>query len=361
MPLQDCNCIEQSAQLKDQATVTRYLKKVMAEDAIAPLKKIPTGLFIQSLKFYNSSEVSLTGYLWQRYDYSESNALRLEEGEIGFIFPEQVNSGSDITPIEVYREKTAQGELIGWYFEVTVRQPFDYSKYPFDHKTVWLRIWPKDFTKNIVLTPHLASYKGTGIKDRFAYEKAIVLGSWSHQDTYFNYKLATYDTNFGFLQNLGDTRNDIVGWDKQFPELHMNIVVKRKFENAFVVYLLPLFLITALLFGATLTISSEKKTKDSLGFNAFGFIGATSGLFFVLMLAHIQLRQEFEGTSIVYIEYFYIFMYIFLVLVTANAYLFSIRYKGGKNWIVYRNNLLPKLLFWPIFTCVLVIITYWIM
>ena len=32
-----------------------------------PPIKIKTGVFIQSLKFFNSTEVNLTGYIWQRY------------------------------------------------------------------------------------------------------------------------------------------------------------------------------------------------------------------------------------------------------------------------------------------------------
>lgn len=355
--LYECDCIEQSAQLKDDATVAAYLKKVSKEDSIAPLIEIPTGLFIQSLKFYNSSEVSLTGYIWQKYDYSNPKIDTLGADEVGFIFPEQVNSGNDVSPIRTYQEATKNGELVGWYFEVTLRQPFDYSKYPFDHKTVWLRMWPKNFTENIVLTPDLDAYKRSEIEDRFAEEKSIVLGSWEHKDTYFNYKMATYDTNFGYSEITNNVRRDITGWNMQFPELHMNFVVKRKFENAFIIYLLPIFLIAALLFGAMLTISNNHKKKEALGFNAFGFIGASSGLFFVLMLAHIQLREEFSGTDIVYLEYFYILMYVLLVLATANAYLFSINYGGGKSFIMTQNNLIPKVLYWPLFIGALVVTT----
>lgn len=359
LSIADCDCIEQSSQLINKTVVAQYLAKAKVEDSTGALLEIPTGLFVQSLKFSNSSEVSLSGYIWQHYNYTLPNAVKLNKGEIGFIFPEQVNAGNDISPKEVHRESTATGEIIGWYFEVTLRQPFDYSKYPFDHKTVWLRMWPKDFTQKIVLTPDLEAYKSTDFEDKFGMENSIVLGSWKHINTFFNYKMATYDTNFGRSQYALNVRNDILKPNKQFPELHMNFVLKRNYENAFVIYLLPILLIASLLFGAMLTISNEKNTKDALGFNAFGFIGAASGLFFVLMLAHIQLRQEFAGTNIVYLEYFYIFMYTLLVLATANAYLFSIGFSKGKNFIMSRNNLIPKTLYWPFFTGSLVLITWY--
>ena len=77
-------------------------------------------------------------------------------------------------------------------------------------------------------------------------------------------------------------------------------------------------------------------------FNASGFSGASSALFFVVMLAHIQLRRQFAGANIVYIEYFYILMYAMLVLATVNTYLFSIRASGLGNIILYKDNLIPK-------------------
>lgn len=60
-------------QLVDAEAVDRYLETYSeridhagsADDGL--LIKIPTGIFIQSLKFFNSTEVNLTGYLWQRY------------------------------------------------------------------------------------------------------------------------------------------------------------------------------------------------------------------------------------------------------------------------------------------------------
>ena len=48
---------------------------------------------------------------------------------------------------EEYRRRQGSEEVIGWYFDVTVRQAFDYSKYPLDTQDVWLRLWHKDFDR----------------------------------------------------------------------------------------------------------------------------------------------------------------------------------------------------------------------
>lgn len=314
-----------------------------------PMIKIKTGIFIQSLQFFNSTEVNITGYIWQRYKDGVHDDIKPTTSEVGFILPEQVNSGSDIEPREVYRVRNGDEEVIGWYFEATLRQPFDYSTYPFDHKTAWVRMWPKEFSRNIVLVPDFKAYKSTGESDIFGIERDIVLGTWERQNTYFDYKLSHYDTDFGIADYIGQ---------EGFPELYYNFVVKRKFQNAFIEYLLPLFLVAALLFAALLTVSAREDLSNTLGFNVSGFIGASSALFFVVMLAHIQLRQQFAGTSIVYLEYFYILMYAMLVTATANTYLFSIRSTRFHNMILYNDNIIPKVAYWPLTLGCLIIITW---
>ncbi|VAW61270.1 hypothetical protein MNBD_GAMMA10-1556 [hydrothermal vent metagenome] len=75
------------------------------------------------------------------------------------------------------------------------------------------------------------------------------------------------------------------------------------------------------------------------------------------MLAHIQLRQQFAGSGIVYIEYFYILMYALLVSATANVYFFSIRVPWWGNMISYNDNIIPKVGYWPAVFGGLILIT----
>ena len=343
--------IEPTQLVSEQETI-EYLQKNWEDRAVAqagsvePTMKVKTGIFIQSLKFFNSTEVNLTGYIWQRYRDGLHDSIKPGAGEVGFILPEQVDSGFE--PREVYRLRTAYEEVVGWYFEATLRQPFDYKTYPFDHKTVWVRLWHKEFYRNIVLVPDFEAYLATSLTDIFGIEEAIVLETWERENTYFDYKLSSYDTDFGIPNYIGQ---------QGFPELHYNFVVKRKFENAFIVYLLPLLLVAALLFAALLTVSASDELSQRLGFNTSGFIAGCSALFFVVMLAHIQLREQFAGSGIVYIEYFYILMYVLLVLATANTYLFSIQPKRWCGFILYGDNILVKVAYWPVVLGSLVLIT----
>ena len=341
-------------QMINEQAVDEYLQKnwenpndTVTGDTLTTLR-IKTGIFIQSLEFFDSTEVNLTGYIWHKYRDGLHDDIKPGHGEVGFVLPEQVNSGNDIEPYEVYRVRKNGEEVIGWYFEATLRQPFDYSDYPFDHKTAWVRMWHKKFSRNIILVPDFDAYLATGPGDIFGIEENIVLGTWERENTFFDYKLTRYDTNFGIHDYIGQ---------QGFPELHYNFVVKRKFENAFIVHLLPLFLVASLLFAALLTVSANDELSSRLGFNTSEFIGGCSALFFVVMLAHIQLREQFAESSIVYIEYFYILMYALLVLATANTYLFSIKPKRGFQLILYEDNIIFKVAYWPVVFTSLILIT----
>ncbi len=342
-------------QLTHNEAVNDYLNTHWSQSSdrhsdTAPAERLKTGLFIQSLYFNNSTEVNVTGYLWQKYNNQTQSALIPKPGEVGFIFPEQVSTENN--PVEKYRIVEGGETLVGWYFETVVKQPFDYSLYPFDHKTVWLRIWPRAFSNNVVLVPDFNAYEKTGVDDVFGIDESIVLGTWERENTYFDYYLSSYNTNFGVDNYVGQ---------KNFPELRYNVVLKRKFENAFIIYLLPLLLVAILLYSALLTVSDDNELFEKFGSNVTGFISGCSALFFVVMLAHIQLREQFSGSSIVYIEYFYILMYVMLVVATANTYLFSVRSNIFKGLVLYRDNIIPKVLYWPCVLSALIVITCGVM
>ena len=66
--------------------------------------------------------------------------------------------------------------------------------------------------------------------------------------------------------------------------------------------------------------------------------------------------------GIVYIEYFHTLMYLAILAVAINAYLFDC---GGKSWLVrwirYQNNILPKVLFWPVVLSMSAIVTCFVL
>ncbi len=328
-------------QLTDQADVDRFLDANWQSRQATDAFEVPTGVFIQSLQFLTATDVHMTGYVWQRFDQ-----VQAAEVEPGFILPELVDSS---VPMRLeYRIPSGEGEVVGWYFEGTVRQPFEYADYPFDHKTVWLRLWPRDFAANTVLTPDLAAYPATEPGDTFGVEETIVLGDWDREDTYFDYLLSSYNTNFGIDQYVGQT---------DFPELRYNMLIKRRFQNAFIVNLVPLFVVAMLAFAALMTTTRDRERGSIFGFSTSGAIGTVSALFFVVLLAHIQLRTQFAGSGVVYIEWFYFMMYAVLLGVAVNTYLVTAPLTAENRLIAYEDNLIPKVTYWPLLIGTMCVIT----
>ena len=297
---------------------------------------IPTGVFIQSASLETSTDVNLIGYIWQHYPVDFPF-------ERGFSFPEEIDSKLGFVE-ESYRKDVeyngAPHELIGWRFDVTVRQSFDYTSYPLDFLNIWLRIWPEDWTDHasIVLVPDFQSYE-TDRRANFGLDSDLVQGEWNIVRTFFSYQNMRYDTNFGLASRDRNT---------SYNEFFYNLAAERKFINAFIINLVPLLIVSLLLFSALMTISNDKEQASLFGYSASGILGTCSALFFVVMISHIQVRGLFANSGLVYIEYFYLVLYCMILLVALNGYLFSLTGDRRVAILHRRDNYLAKVSYWPL-------------
>lgn len=261
----------------------------------------------------------------------------------GVIFPEAEN-------IEI-KEAYDTGEIIGWYFKTDLRQPFDYSKYPFDRENIWIRFWPEDFHHNIILTPDLNSYLGYNPEDKensCGLEEELVLEGWDIQNSYFSYEYKNYSTTFG-IDNYQY---------KNSPELYFNIGIKRDFMSPFISNIIPLGVVAFLLF-AVLTISTKDKKKNALyGFNSSSVLGFCAALFFVLIISHISLRDKLAIDNVIYLEYFYFIFYFAILAVSINSVLLASCIKC--TFVQYGDNLIVKLLYWPVISGLILGITLYV-
>ena len=155
-------------ELVNHEKIASHLYELGVDMDTAPTSKI--GVLVDSLQFQSSNDVQLTGYIWQTYD----NTVISDE-QVGIIFPESVGGTSFE---ERYHEISGNIETIGWYFETVLRQNFDYSKYPIDHKTIWIRMLSGSFVSDLVFLPDLDSYPSTGYEDTFGVDETIVLTGW---------------------------------------------------------------------------------------------------------------------------------------------------------------------------------------
>jgi hypothetical protein len=70
----------------------------------------------------------------------------------------------------------------------------------------------------------------------------------------------------------------------------------------------------------------------------------------------VALRNSLASPVLMYFEYFYFAVYLAILLVSVNAILFAAQL--GITPIEHRENLIPKVLFWPFWTAAVFMITY---
>jgi len=319
-----------------------------SEELGVPIISVPTGIFIQSIKFENSHEVNVTGYIWQKYTKGVHYGISR-----GFILPESVNSADTAVEEIAYQKQDGDTEVIGWYFERILRQNFTYYQFPLDFQTVWIRFWHKDFYNNVVLTPDLNAYDRVGLKDVFGIDEDIVMAGWTFVDTNFVYKDRNYDTRFGLDEYSGQ---------RAFPELYYNILLKRNILSPLVIYIGPILVVLILLFNVLILNTSDSKKRGISGFSTLESFATFTGLFFVVMLAHIDLRESFPVDEIVYIEYFYLLTYTVIISLTINFHLFTKENSGSMvRLLQFEDNIFVKLLYWPTILGVLNVMTFQIL
>jgi hypothetical protein len=322
------------------------------------------GIFIQSVKFLSPYEIGLTGYLWEKKatgtpDKKTGSIKYFSEGDNKYspvVFPE----AEQISITKRYEND----RVIGSYFETILRQPFDYKKFPFDVQDIWVRIWPKRFTNfQTVLIPDFASYteeaqkqehfeggKKTQKKSSKGYmglENDLPIEGWKVDRTYFSYRKKNYTSNFGTgLEKI----------TKERPELHFNIQVRRGLGSVIISHVLPILIISILLFGVTMTKTADTEKKELLGFSVSTVLAYCASLFFVLIVSHINLRETLATPSFVYLEGFYFAMYLHLLFVSLYDILFV---HSPKNSIIRQHDAaLLKLLYWPVLTGLMLLVTF---
>ena len=280
------------------------------------------------MKFVTPKELAVTGYLWQKF----SESARLAELPWGFAFPNAVDASFS----EAYRRVQDGVETVGWYFHATLRQNIDIAKYPFDHGTLSIRLWSKDFDRRMLLVPDLASYTLTNPTSKPGLDKRLELTGWRISGSFFDYHLLNYETDFG------------IGLDQAtFPELNFRVGLKRNLINVAIRNMVPMFIVVVMLFSVVVSCTKDPDEAQLLGFGPSTVMRITSALFFVVLLAHIHLRDSLQIQEVAFIEYIYFSVYLILVLTTLHAFSFSLE-RFDFRVVEYEESLLIKLGFWPL-------------
>ena len=295
--------------------------------------RIPTGFFLQSMVFLNANDVLITGYIWQNI-----SSLGAWKDVPEFSFPDP----KETTIEKVYMNKDTG--VIGWHFKTTLHQQFDYSKYPFDREDVWIRVLSNNSAGN-VLVPDFDSYNSLIPESFPGLGHSFVIDGWKPHKTFFSYRVNSDDTNIGF----GNFANS------NAPELHFNVDVKRNLESTSNSDLLLITVVLILLF-AILTMITKGESKTHFGFSSHGVLGYCTSILFTLIIAHSSLKARIPISGIIYLEYFYFVMYIAILVISLN----SIAFASNQHipFIDIKDNLYVKILYWPVITGIMLLITF---
>jgi hypothetical protein len=123
------------------------------------------------------------------------------------------------------------------------------------------------------------------------------------------------------------------------------VLIRRSIRNAFVSSFVPLAVIVGLAFAILLTITTDERRGRRFRFSPLQVFVAIGALFFALLLAHQQLREQFE--NVVYFDWFYFLAYLVLLGVAVNAVLVATPKLSQRLFFRFGDNLIPQLLYWP--------------
>jgi hypothetical protein len=289
---------------------------------------IPTGLHILTIDLLGSSQVKVSGIAWKRLPKGTPH------GQIGAVhFPDALAAQFG----ESWDQEEG-GEIVHSF-------PFNgtfwlnrgsAASFPFDHAEVEIRLWPWHKAGSQVLVPDLEGYKNLLHSARPGLEQGLQVPGWVLQSSHFCYTTANYETNFGAPYEPGL---------KNYPEMVYHFAMKRNWLNPFIFAFLPVFLVAGLLFALILTTTTARDKASATGYNALNIIRSVISLFFPLAVAQFNLRSRVVTDGILYAEYYYFIMYGMILMVTFNALLLA---KVNLPILEREDNLLPKLLFWPV-------------
>ncbi|GAA2628986.1 hypothetical protein SMC26_29765 [Actinomadura fulvescens] len=298
------------------------------EDAGA--KRIPTGVFLQSVKFEGASDVAVSGYVWQRVPKGA-------EDKAGVVFPE-ADDAYVTKDSEVYRQVQGDHTLIGWYFDTQLRQRFDYGSYPLDKQNVWLRMWSADFSDQAILSPDYAAYPPWKNGAMTGVDEQMVYGEWNPDFTAFSYVTNHYNSNFGYGTTATQAGDGT-------PELYFNLGLKRDPQGPLYGQLIRWLFIALIVFAALFLVTVDSERREVVGFTTFEVMSFAVGMLLVIVFDQVAVREAVEARGVVYLEYFSYALYGMILLVGLNAMLITT--KTHIRVLTWGGNLLPKLLYWP--------------
>ena len=336
------------------------------------------GATIESVTFIAVDQAIVTGRIWQKLDNLPIDTEEGTGGDLirddtalpvlrtGFLFPQDVKFQT------MYRRVQASNGQFGWTYETVMTVDFDFKKYPFDRAIISVPLEQSDFGRAVISLPDLDGYDELFPGDRPGLRSDLSIVGWTPEEAFFDYEALDFENDLGLLRPIG-TRIQ--------PALSYNLRMSRVIAGPLITNILPLGIVVALLFTVMMTSAkmnlwilsvagNVRRSGQSIVRTANGLQGggpsyaliAVAGvlsysatLLFVVISGHARLRSQFPEAGLLYLEFFYFVAYLAIFAVAVN----SLAFAGHRIGVVqYRDNLLPKVAFWPFLTGYLFIATF---
>lgn len=285
---------------------------------------IPTGVFLYAIDLAATSpDVSFSGHIWQKYNVKTDKDI--SQGVT-------ILNAKQQSFEKIYENKNFDIHTIGWRFRATIKSNFNFYKYPFDQQNIVLMLAHQDYKANVILTPDFEAFSSKNIASP-EIDPSANTGQWTTVNTYSFYQLTNYVTDFG-IEDYSKQKN--------FPHLSFNILVRRNFSDPLITNFLPIAIIITISFAIIILTGLSNMGTDI----ASRVLPMCSSIFFAAAVGHQTYERTLESSGITYFEYFYFMLYVIILLTTTNGMLYG--YNRGGKLLHYRNNFIPRLLYWPI-------------
>lgn len=302
---------------------------------------IPTGIYLYDMYFINAYDISFHGKIWQKIP--DTLNLKLKN-KVAFIFPQKLSQGISIRTNFISKTKVKNDWVYLYDFTAVLNLDFYYSKYPLDFRMLNIQLMYPNTYENIILVPDLDGYTKMDPKLKPGINNKMYLPGNRIYSSYFSFANIDFNSNLGDISYKGPSNT---------PVLEFNVLVKRVLATAIVSDILPIVVISIMMFLLLFTL--HKVNGELIEGSALSVIQAAGGFLFILLMAHIQLRKTLETPELSYIEMFYIIMYFFVSLISTSILLYV---KTNKfKFLEYKNNIIVKVSFWPVLLIAIYITT----
>jgi len=300
--------------------------------------QVPTGVYLDDIDITDKGTIRLVGKVWQKI--SRTYPADMQQ-EIVFLH-------ADVKRLQKHKVKhLKQFDLHSWDFVIEKKQKFDYRNYPLNYEQIQLQIHQSDGDYKVMPTPDILAYKLTAPSSKPGINRELVIPGWEIKESIYHLYTERLDANFG---------QETLLVNNFYPCISLNITIKRKFMDVFISNLTPLILVLLLLFLG-LTISNVSETyQKRFKTDVPKMVTFYSGLLFVVAFAHIGIRSKVNAEGLFMLEYFYLLSYVAFLYVTVNTILFHAEVKWGG--ICYRDNLIYKIIFWPLMLMSILTVSY---